>query len=237
VLSNTQPIEKQKLQNSATLDVHSLFYTIQGEGPFAGHPAVFVRLAGCNLQCPMCDTDYTSERCTIDAHALAAKCYHLAGGPSGPASRSLVVITGGEPFRQNIREFVTHLLNEGYLVQIETNGTLYQDLPWCEDLTIVCSPKTGAINKHLLPHINAFKYVLDAGSVSPFDGLPLEALGHPNPSRVARPPVNFPGTIYLQPIDDHGETFMIEHLTACVKSCMTHGYTLGIQLHKLIDLP
>lgn len=236
MLKNTQVIEKQTLHDHATIDVHSLFCTIQGEGPFAGHPAVFVRLAGCNLQCPMCDTDYTSEREAVEAHMLAAKCHQLAN-PNRAVSRTLVVITGGEPFRQNIREFVTHLLNEGFLVQIETNGTLYQDLPWCKDLTIVCSPKTGSINKHLLPHINAFKYVLSADSVSPFDGLPMKALNHPNSGRVARPPIGFSGTIYLQPIDDHGGTFMTDHLTACVKSCMTHGYTLGFQLHKLINLP
>lgn len=233
---NTQPIEKQ-IHSHVTLDVHSVFYTIQGEGPFAGHPAVFVRLAGCNLQCPMCDTDYTSKRRTWDAPALSGICYRLAGGSRGRVSKTLVVITGGEPFRQNIREFVTHLLNEGFLVQIETNGTLYRDLPWSKDLTIVCSPKTGAINKDLLPHIDAFKYVLDAGSVSDFDGLPVRALGHPNSGSVARPPVGFSGTIYLQPIDDHGETFMTDHLTTCIKSCMTHGYTLGFQLHKLINLP
>lgn len=245
MLKNTQPIEKQTLHNHATLDLHSVFYTIQGEGPFAGHPAVFVRLAGCNLQCPMCDTDYTSERCTIDAHTLAAKCHHHHHPAASPrwavskwaVSKALVVITGGEPFRQNIREFVTHLLNEGFLVQIETNGTLYQDLPWCKDLTIVCSPKTGSINKHLLPHIDAFKYVLSADSVSPFDGLPMKALDHPNSGKVARPPIGFSGTIYLQPIDDHGGTFMTDHLAACVKSCMTHRYTLGLQLHKLIHLP
>jgi organic radical activating enzyme len=236
MLKNTQPIEKQTLHNHSTLDVHSLFYTIQGEGPFAGHPAVFVRLAGCNLQCPMCDTDYTSDRSMVDAHVLAAKCYQLAN-PNRAVSKTLVVITGGEPFRQNLREFVVHLLNDGFLVQIETNGTLYQNLPWCEDLTIVCSPKTGSINKDLLPHIDAFKYVLSADSISPFDGLPTKALDHPNSGRVARPPTGFSGTIYLQPIDNHGGVLLTEHLDACVKSCMTHGYTLGLQLHKLINLP
>lgn len=235
-MSNTQPIEKQ-IHSRTALDVHSVFYTIQGEGPFAGNPAVFVRLAGCNLQCPMCDTDYTSKRLTLTTFALFGMCYRLARRSKWRVTKPLVVITGGEPFRQNIREFVTHLLNEDFLVQIETNGTLYQNLPWSEDLTIVCSPKTGTINKDLLPHIDAFKYVLDAGSISVFDGLPVKVLDHPNSGKVARPPVGFSGTIYLQPIDDHGGTFMTEHLTACVKSCMTHDYTLGFQLHKLINLP
>lgn len=236
MLKNTQPIEKQAPRTHSALDVHSLFCTIQGEGPFAGHPAVFVRLAGCNLQCSLCDTDYTSQREMIDAPTLAAKCHQLTN-PNHSVTRPLVVITGGEPFRQNLRELIVHLLNERFLVQIETNGTLYQDLPWCEDLTIVCSPKTGSVNKDLLPHIDAFKYVLSADSVSPFDGLPTKALDHPNSGRVARPPVGFSGRIYLQPVDDHGGKFHNDHLAACVRSCMMYGYTLGLQLHKLINLP
>jgi len=49
---NQQPIEKQFLHPKGDLEVHSIFLTIQGEGPFTGQRAVFVRLAGCNLQCP-----------------------------------------------------------------------------------------------------------------------------------------------------------------------------------------
>ena len=59
---NTQPAEKQVKSSGLILAINSIFYTIQGEGPFAGSPAVFVRLAGCNLQCPMCDTEYTSRQ-------------------------------------------------------------------------------------------------------------------------------------------------------------------------------
>ena len=53
---NGQPIEKVQRTFDGTLEVHSIFKTIQGEGPFCGTPAVFIRLAGCNLQCPWCDT-------------------------------------------------------------------------------------------------------------------------------------------------------------------------------------
>lgn len=237
---NIQPTEKQSLGYRSILDVHSLFYTIQGEGPFAGRPAIFIRLAGCNLQCPMCDTDYTDGRYKASVPGIVGKVYSLAEHlpKSNPP---LVVITGGEPFRQYLSDLIIELLGEGFPVQIETNGTLYQELPWCDELTIVCSPKTGALNKHLVPHIDAFKYVLDADSVSSYDGLPLSALGHPNSGQVARPPAGFSGTIYLQPIDDHKATplnnFMTEHLAACVKSCMAYGYTLGLQLHKYLNLP
>ena len=65
---NTQPIEKR--HHKVDLEVHSIFYTIQGEGPFCGTPAVFIRLAGCNLQCPSCDTNYTSKRRTMTAEEI-----------------------------------------------------------------------------------------------------------------------------------------------------------------------
>ena len=61
MLPNSQPIEKRS-RDADVLEVHSIFYTLQGEGPFCGSPAIFIRLAGCNLQCPGCDTDYTSKR-------------------------------------------------------------------------------------------------------------------------------------------------------------------------------
>ena len=90
---NIQPIEKYVQAENKMLDVHSIFYTIQGEGPFTGCPAVFVRLAGCNLKCPGCDTDYTSNRTPMTAEQILNKILELAS----PAT--LVVITGGEPFR------------------------------------------------------------------------------------------------------------------------------------------
>ena len=57
--TNTQ--EPEKIDRDRHLDVHSIFHTIQGEGPYCGHPAVFIRLAGCNLQCPGCDTGRSDD--------------------------------------------------------------------------------------------------------------------------------------------------------------------------------
>ena len=48
--------------DGSSLEVQELFPTIQGEGPLAGHPAVFIRLGGCNLACAFCDTEFESYR-------------------------------------------------------------------------------------------------------------------------------------------------------------------------------
>jgi organic radical activating enzyme len=230
---NSQPIEKADLREDSTLDVHSVFYTIQGEGPLTGHPAVFVRLAGCNLQCPLCDTDYTSTRRRMAPEALTREVRAAHPGPR------LVVITGGEPFRQDITLFVLLLLDEGYQVQIETNGTLPPPpgLPGSEqNVWLVCSPKSGKVHPRTAERANAWTYVLQHGSMAD-DGLPVMALAHPCHPRLQRPPVDFPiGAVYLQPADVQDEKFNSLHRQAAVQSCLKNGYTLQLQIHKLLGL-
>lgn len=226
---NEQPIEKKDLRKNGHVDVHSIFYTIQGEGPFSGYPAVFVRLAGCNLQCPSCDTDYTSTRATLGPTSIL----DLVLEQLGPAG--LVVISGGEPFRQNITPLVLRLLEEGLEVQVETNGTLYQPgFPYSE-VTIVCSPKTARIAQDLEKHIDAYKYVLDAAQQCPQDGLPLRVLNHVVQEKVARPGPGYGGLVYLQPMDS-GNDQNEQHLKAVVSACMKHGYILCLQTHKIIGV-
>ena len=239
---NLQPIEKLAYRNDGLLEVHSIFNTIQGEGPFTGQNAVFVRLAGCNLACPKCDTDYTSERSLLHPS-------DIVGAVEGydPANK-LVVITGGEPFRQDITELVLKLISAKYNVQIETNGTLpppsayFQDFcqfyPGMGRCFIVCSPKTGNVHKSLHPLICAYKYVKSAGETmyAPNDGLPAQALDHIASPYLARPHVGFKGPIYIQPCDDQDEEKNSLNLKSCVTAVMEHGYTLQLQVHKLISM-
>ena len=239
---NTQPIEKRRESDAGTsLDVHSVFLTIQGEGPFTGHAAVFVRLAGCNLQCPLCDTDYTSTRTATDIHDLAA----LVHQTRHESATNLVVITGGEPLRQNIFPFVTLLLSRGYRVQIETNGTLplpdgmgevcSTDTRRANACFIVVSPKTGKVHPTVELHACAFKYVMSYDSED-HDGLPINALDHSATPRVARPTPMWRGPIYLQPVDVDDIDVNDAHLSACVQSCKRNGYILQLQIHKLIGV-
>lgn len=234
--TNSQPPEKQVRDgDGSVLAVNSLFATIQGEGPLVGTPAIFVRLAGCNLQCPLCDTEY-SARELYSIKDLVWTVGHAA--PSDHQRPRLVVITGGEPFRQPIAPFVDMLLVCGYTVQIETNGTLYQPLSFeHERLVVVCSPKAGHVNKKLLPHIKAFKYVGTKSSLSFKDGLPTTALEHPCSPVLFRPDQHHPAEIFLQPVDEQDAIANIENLRAVVDACRRFGYRLCLQVHKIIDLP
>lgn len=232
MIENHQPIEKQVSHENGAVDVHSIFHTIQGEGPFAGWPATFIRLAGCNLQCPGCDTDYTRNRQLMELHEVLDILDRWKVGLG-----HLVVITGGEPFRQNIGRLVECLLEADFRVQIETNGTLYQELPWShESLTIVCSPKAGAINAQLEPHIDAYKYVLDADHVSSKDGLPGKTLLRDN--HVARPVDDgTDGRIYVSPLDEGSIYKNKKNTETAIATCMKYGYILCLQIHKVIGLP
>lgn len=232
MLPNTQAIEVRDVSSPDLLDVHSIFYTIQGEGPFAGHPAVFIRLAGCNLQCPGCDTDYTSQRRKMSVTEITNQYIKVS---EGSEFFPLVVITGGEPFRQNLKDLVERLAHFCQ-IQIETNGVLPipNDLP--RGVGIVCSPKTSKINPKNINRLSALKYVLHADSVDPDDGLPVKALDHNNSGKVARPPEIFGRPIYVQPMDCKDEAQNARNLEAAIKSCMTYGYTLQLQIHKIIGV-
>lgn len=234
---NKQPIEKKVHREDGVLDLHSVFYTIQGEGPFCGTPSVFVRLAGCNLQCPFCDTEYTQGRQLITYADLFACVVDMM------PKRGLVVITGGEPFRQNLSPFLDLLVTDGYYVQIETNGTLApspfrysQDIGARKGAYIVCSPKAGKVHPMVWAQACCAKYVMDADEVGT-DGLPVTALGHTANPCLARPPILWERhMIYLQPMDEQDFEENQRNIEAVRESCMENGYNLQLQIHKLIGV-
>lgn len=101
---------------------------------------------------------------------------------------------------------------------------------------IVVSPKTGKVNPVIQQWACAYKYVMNADSVSD-DGLPQHALHHKlGTLRLARPPADFKGVVYLQPQDDKDDARNKANLDACIKSCMAHGYVLQLQLHKILGM-
>ncbi|MEM9101890.1 MAG: 7-carboxy-7-deazaguanine synthase QueE [Pseudomonadota bacterium] len=227
------PIRKQVVDNGEKLWVQEVFPTLQGEGPFVGWPSVFVRLAGCNLRCYFCDTEFESSQWhpTLD-ELLENIEQHLQ---SLPHCR-LIVLTGGEPFRQNITPLVNRLLASNKLVQIETAGTLGLDhFPYTHNnLHIVCSPKTPQVDVSMR-YANAWKYVIN-GDIDLTDGLPLNSTQIAGKkSRIARPTNDAP--VYVMPCDEKNAQKNAAHQKSATDIAMRYGYRLCLQLHKIVDIP
>lgn len=227
MLVNQQPREKPTSLLSGHVDVFKIWKTFQGEGPYTGWPSIFLRVAGCNLDCPLCDTDYTSQRQIMSPEEILSVVRGL-----DPANKPMIVITGGEPFRQDLGPLVNLLSEEGYPIQIETNGTLYRDNFPYKKVRVICSPKSPTINAQLQPFVEAYKYVIENNFVDPMDGLPSRVLGknmHVGRAFIWKP-------IYIQPLDEQDEEKNKLHLAAAMKSCSTYGYRLSVQIHKIIGV-
>jgi 7-carboxy-7-deazaguanine synthase len=230
VRHNLQPISKQENEDDGSLSIVDVWSTIQGEGPYAGTPATFVRLAGCNLQCPACDTDYTTGAEKVTATRLLQLVNEFHTGIFQP----LIVITGGEPFRQNFVPFARAAVYNGYRVQIETNGTLWIDEFYPSRFDVICSPKTPKIHDEIKRYIRALKYVVEAGKVLKEDGLPISVLG--NDLIPARPWKGYEGEVYVQPMDSDDKEKNEANTKEAIESCLKFGYRFCLQVHKYIGL-
>jgi 7-carboxy-7-deazaguanine synthase len=95
-----------------------IYKSVQGESSFAGRPCIFVRLAGCNLRCSWCDSEYTfTGGYKLSEDEVVAEIEKLA-----PVK--LIEFTGGEPLLQEreVIPLMQRLLNDGYELMIETSG-------------------------------------------------------------------------------------------------------------------
>jgi organic radical activating enzyme len=177
------------------LFVTSMFFTLQGEGPYAGMPAFFIRLAKCNLDCSFCDTFFDDGDwmtfADIESRIFETiRNYWISRGKDVPewAVRGhndypgvVLVMTGGEPLLQdNITPWMQQQLSHFKAVQVESNGIPDTVVP--EGVTLVCSPKciekNGKAVKYLAPsktildRADCLKFVVSADPDSPYNTVP-----------------------------------------------------------------
>lgn len=218
------PIRKPEKGDGTTLQVQEIFATFQGEGPFVGHPAIFIRLGGCNLACSFCDTEFESFK-EKSLHDILNKTNELSGKFKANFTHKLVVITGGEPFRQPIEKLCDELINLGHKVQIETNGTIFRNIN--KDVTIICSPKTTAkyatIRDDLLQRIDCLKFIISATN-------PL----YKNIGDVGQSKYNTP--VYVQPMDEYDSGKNKQNLEYTIKLASENGYNISLQTHKIMGI-
>ena len=175
-----------------------------------------------------CDTDYTTGRGGLTPDEVVQRVFDLA------VKTELVVLTGGEPFRQNVGPLVQKLVDRDFRVQVETNGTTYlDDFPWNHPrLTVVCSPKTH-VNARVFPNVHHWKYVIDHRHVDEKTGLPTQVLGLYVPGIYSEID---PSRIWISPMDEQNEVANALNRQACVKSALRFGYRISLQSHKLLGV-
>jgi 7-carboxy-7-deazaguanine synthase len=144
--------------NSHDLNINDLFWTLQGEGHFSGHRALFIRLPYCNYDCPWCDTEYNSYKAWSEEDFL--NFINLE-------KSRFAVITGGEPLvNKHLDPILKILKKNNFYIACETNGST----PAPKEIDFVTtSPKAYTknklepyyINPQLLERTNEWKYVVD----------------------------------------------------------------------------
>ena len=250
----TNEVAKARLKHEPFL-VHSVFYTIQGESPFSGYPAIFLRLAGCNLRCTWCDTEFE--------HGFACDLQSLSNtirSMSNTHDCKLVVITGGEPLLQPIGALLSHPALGDIQWQIETAGTVWPDgniETWAvgswpsRRLTFVCSPKTPIIVTQLasVQSYNVYwKYIIRADEpVSEDDGLPMYSTQIKGKKQTLFRPFGLAymkDRIFVSPCDmtdeirASGVAVLLDtpNEQYAAQIAMKHGYRLSLQVHKIVNV-
>lgn len=240
---------QRKREYTDQLAVQELFHTLQGEGPFAGRAAVFLRLAGCHLACHFCDTEFESNIDNVRPWLDVSR--EIENMLQAHPNTNLLVITGGEPMRQQTGPLVFDLLQKctDLVVQYETAGNLWDssldvvvDDPdmWLR-FEIVTSPKTSMVHPRIQSLCSHYKYVITAGEVSELDGLP--SLGMQVANKGQERPVwrdciyRNDTTIWVSPCDAHDPVKNKANMKATVKSALDFGYRLTLQMHKIVKLP
>ena len=209
------------------LSVCEIYPTIQGEGFLIGSPITLVRFQGCNIYCSWCDTKYAipfKEEVKTPVEEVLRKLKEIG--------REHILLTGGEPFAHpSLGAFVKLLIREGYFVQIETNGTLWQSifekLPR-ERFYISLSPKYSVnykIDEKFSIYADELKMVVDPH-------LTLEVL-----LRKEFLPLVEKRKLIFQPEGNKEEN--VKRALELLERLLKEGYWARIipQMHKLINLP
>lgn len=200
--------------------VNEIFWSVQGEGVRTGVPSIFLRLGGCTLQCPYCDSRQAWTRGKkMDLRQIMAEIHGWARKYPG----SQVVVTGGEPLEQDLSGLVEKLRKKNFFISIETNGIYFQDLrlDWW-----TVSPKDVGdffVSGALHDKICEVKLIVN-------DNLTVGVI-----EKIRSIRDDFP--IFLQP--DHSDRNRYRNTHGLFVSCQEKGIKnirLGLQMHRIFDI-
>lgn len=237
VADDTPMTDAQKLASVQGYPVNEVFNSLQGEAFFTGTPSTFVRLQGCKVGCPWCDTKYTwhiekeremrlydmslkeKENPGFAYMNLVQLAYYFDSHDWLPH----VVITGGEPCEHDLRPLIDVLEGRGHFVQVETSGTA--PLSVSENTWVTVSPKFDMpgglpVRSDVLERADEFKYPV--GKLDDIE-IVLDQLEPISKSRHT--------PIYLQPLSMSPKATRI-----CIEAASKHDWRVSIQLHRYLRI-
>ncbi len=202
------------------LKINEIFFSAQGEGSRVGVPSLFIRLAGCTAGCPYCDTKESWLKGEFKHEDDILK---IVDSFKKEYKDFQIVITGGEPFEQDIKVLVDKIKKRDFFIAVETNGMHYykMNIDW-----YAVSPKDVCnyeINKNLQNEIDEIKLVVNTN-------LTIDVI-----KNIRNINDNFP--IYLQP--DYYDSEKYKSTFLLYKNCLVAGIKnirLGYQLHRLYGI-
>ncbi|WP_158970369.1 7-carboxy-7-deazaguanine synthase QueE [Paraglaciecola sp. L3A3] len=218
--------------------INEVFESLQGEGSYTGLPSIFVRLQGCPVGCPWCDTQHTW---TVDPEFKRSSTVVMAENSESNTwfeqtieqllslfsvqgyMAKHVVITGGEPCLYDLTAITSRLLDEGYSVQIETSGT-YEILAHA-DTWVTVSPKVNMpggrkVLKSAMLRANEIKHPIAMEKhIDELDQVLSLLDDKPMPN------------VYLQPISQQKRATEL-----AIKTCIARNWRLSLQTHKFIGI-
>jgi len=208
------------MQGPSILKINEIFWSFQGEGLRVGVPSIFLRLSGCSVQCPYCDTKDSWES-DAGVSLSIEEIFSEIEKHREEYPQSQVVLTGGEPLEQDLSGIAAALKKKKYFLAIETNGVHFQDLP-VDWWTVSPKDVTGYfIHRDLLKKTNEIKLVVNKS-------LTLDVI------KKVRSVVPVPVPIFLQP--EAGDNHRYTHTFSLFRQCQEENLEntrAGIQLHKI----
>jgi organic radical activating enzyme len=190
------------------LKVTTIFYSIQGEATHIGKASIFIRLYGCNLECPFCDDLLHTEKYTHYAYEEILN--QISKYPS-----KHIIITGGEPSIYDLNDFIEFLQKHNYYVSIETNGFNFCNISNADWITY--SPKDWT--QIDLTYADEFKFVVNRQTdIGPLLGL-----------RTTKP-------MFIQP-ENGLHIPNMENIQHCINLVQQYShFKLSVQMHKFLAI-
>ncbi|MDT0593926.1 7-carboxy-7-deazaguanine synthase QueE [Glaciecola petra] len=228
------------------LQVNEVFETIQGEGFWTGTPSIFVRLQGCPVGCPWCDTKHTWDLLPNNLRSVDVimqeneeSAFYFSASPESlfalfkdkSYTAKHIVITGGEPCMFDLVPFTELAHKKGYSTQIETSGTF--SISCSEETWVTVSPKINMkagmpVLVSAMQRANEIKHpVAMQKHIDELNVLLQESdLTQGNNKQNEQSAL-----IYLQPISQQERATQL-----AVDTCIKNNWRLSVQLHKYIGV-